>query len=159
MFSELVTSHSYFYLYQDYNSCENKVLSFYGMANITNQNRKKRFKWQNFANTFEVPLLHYMSRQWIAVFTGISQASSVWLLRGGQPYNPCGFVTDLGPCQGPDPLSVTPIQKSIKNRLLVSKTANSQKTGKNLYIDKILYTIYQGAGKRPQPIFPPVSTI
>ena len=23
---------------------------------------------------------------------------------GGQPYNPCGFVTDLGPGQGPDPL-------------------------------------------------------
>ena len=48
-------------------------------------------------------------------------------------------MIDLGPCQGPDPLSVTPIQKkSTKNRLLFSKTANSQKPGKTLYIDKTL---------------------
>lgn len=25
------------------------------------------------------------------------------LQEGGQPYNPCGFVSDLGPGQGPDP--------------------------------------------------------
>ena len=28
------------YLYQDYNSTENQGLSIYGMANMTNQNRK-----------------------------------------------------------------------------------------------------------------------
>ena len=27
----------------------------------------------------------------------------VTIQEGGQPYNPCGFVTDLGPGQGPDP--------------------------------------------------------
>ena len=44
------------YLYQDYNSRENQVSSIDGIANMTNQNRKKRFKLQNFANIFEVPL-------------------------------------------------------------------------------------------------------
>ena len=32
------------YLYQDFNSRENQVSSIYGMVNMTNQNRKKRFK-------------------------------------------------------------------------------------------------------------------
>ena len=27
--------------------------------------------------------------------------------KGGQPYNPRGFVTDSGPGKGPDPLPVT----------------------------------------------------
>ena len=65
------------------------------------------------------------------------------------------FVSDLGPCQGPDPLYVTPIQKKYKKyRLIFSKTANSRKPGKTLYIDKTLYTIHIyifGCWQAPEP--------
>ena len=36
------------------------------------------------------------------------------LQEGGQPYNPCGFVSDLGPGQGPDPRTKKKIWKNPK---------------------------------------------
>ena len=65
------------------------------------------------------------------------------------------FVSDLGPCQGPDPLYVTPIQKIVEKSLTFLKKRKFSKTWQDpIYRQNSVYYIHTyifGCWQAPEP--------